>query len=416
MSAIIDDVIARKVFDCRGDETIEIDVVTVTSYGRASAPSGVSRGRAEVVPYPEGGIDEAIKKVDELIAPEVVGMDASEQREVDELLHSIDGTRDFSKIGGNAAFAISLATADAAASSYGLPIFQQLSGYLAEELPYPLGNVMSGGKHALGRAPDVQEYLVLPIGAPSFSDAAKANALVHRKLKDLLEDEDPTFVGGKSDEGAWVCSLSNEGALEVLMKACEGSSKELGLEIKIGLDLAASTLWNPKKGLYEYKRDGMTRSPEEQLEFVLSLIKAYDLIYVEDPFHEDSFDEFVELTKEAKGCLICGDDLFATNRNRLSYGVKRRAANSLIIKVNQVGTLTDAWEAVKLAKENKYAPVISHRSGDTIDSHIAHLAVAFNCPIIKTGVVEGSRIAKINELIRIEELLGHRARLARLPL
>jgi len=414
MSSTIEDVMARKLFNSRGQETIEIDIVTVDGFGRASAPAGASKGKAEVVSYPEGGVDEAIKKVEELIVPELIGMDAEEQEEIDALLHEIDETENFGNVGGNTVFAISLATAEAAATSYGTSLFQHLSGYLANELPYPLGNVLGGGKHALGKTTDIQEYLVIPFKARSFAEAAKANIMVHQKIGALLRKADQNFTGGRGDEGAWAPNIENEEALKIVVKACEEVSAERGIECRACLDVAASSFWNPKEGVYVYSMEGTKRDSGEQLEFMLRLIEDYNLAYVEDPFHEDDFESFAELTKKVKNCLICGDDLFVTNPERLSQGIKLCAGNSLIVKTNQVGTLTDAWETTRLAKKAGYVPVMSHRSGETTDTHIAHLAVAFSCPIIKTGVLHGERVAKINELIRIEETLGNRAEMSRL--
>jgi len=412
MSSVIEDVTARKLFNSRGQETIEVDIVTVDGFGRAAAPAGASKGKAEVVSYPEGGVDEAIKKVEELIVPELIGMDAEEQNEIDALLHEIDETENFSNVGGNTVFAISLATAEAAATSYGTSLFQHLSGYLANELPYPLGNVLGGGKHALGKTTDIQEYLVIPIKAPSFAEAAKANILVHQKIGALLRKKDKTFTGGRGDEGAWAPNIKNEEALKIVVKACEEVSAELGIECRAGLDVAASSFWSPKEKVYVYSMEGTKRDSGEQLEFMLRLIEDYNLAYVEDPFHEDDFESFAELTKKVGDCLICGDDLFVTNPERLNQGIKICAGNSIIIKTNQVGTLTDAWETTRLAKRARYVPVMSHRSGETTDTHIAHLAVAFSCPVIKTGVLHGERVAKINELIRIEETLGNRAQMS----
>ncbi len=412
MSSVIEDVVARKLFNSRGEETLEIDVITTEGFGRAAAPAGASKGKAEVVSYPKEGVDGAIKKVEELIAPELIGMDAEEQKEIDALLHEIDGTENFGNVGGNTVFAISLATAEAAATSYGTPLFQHLSGYLANELPFPLGNVLGGGKHALGKTTDIQEYLVIPLKAPSFAEAAKANILVHQKIGSLLRKKDKTFTGGTGDEGAWAPNIKNEEALKIVVKACEEVSEEQGIECRAGLDVAASSLWRQKENVYVYSMEGTKRDSGEQLDFMLHLIEDYNLAYVEDAFHEEDFESFAELTKKVKNCLICGDDLFVTNRERLIQGIKMCAGNSIIIKTNQIGTLTDAWETTKLAKKARYVPVMSHRSGETTDTHIAHLAVAFSCPIIKTGVLHGERVAKINELIRIEETLGNRAQMS----
>jgi len=416
LSTIIEDVKARKILNSRGEATIEVEVTTSDGFGIASAPSGASRGKAEAVAYPPGGVDEAIRKVEELIAPELIGMSADEQEKIDNLLHELDGTEIFMNIGGNTAYAISLAVADAAANSYNMPLFQYLGGYLACYLPYPLGNVLGGGKHALGKVPDIQEFLVLPIGAKTFMSAAEANVKVHRRLRDLLIKVDPYFTGGRGDEGAWAPNISNDKALEVVSKACEEVSNEVGFECRVGLDIASSSLWDEKKQRYVYKSEGVERDPGEQLEYILGLIENYKLIYVEDPFHEEDFESFRELTSKVKGCLICGDDLFVTNEKRLNIGVANKAGNAIIIKVNQVGTLTDAWRTTKLAKESGYVPIVSHRSGETTSYHIAHLAVGFSCPIIKTGVLGGERVAKINELIYIEEILGEKAKMSRLKI
>ncbi|MFQ6073636.1 MAG: phosphopyruvate hydratase [Candidatus Bathyarchaeia archaeon] len=416
MSTIIQSINARKIFNIRGEETIEIDVKTKNGFGRASAPSGASRGKGEVVPYPEGGVDHAIKRVKELVEPQLVGVDAQGQEKVDLMLHQIDGTQDFRKIGGNTSYAVSLATAEAAASSMGRSLFAQLGGHLTSELPHPLGNVIGGGKHARGKSPDIQEFLVLPVEVNTFLDAAKANILIHQRVGAYLLKKDKTFTGGRGDEGAWAPNLKNEDALEIVTQACEEVSNETGIKCRVGLDIAASSLWDQKKERYIYPRDGVEKDSGEQLEFTLNLIQKYKLAYVEDPFHEEDFDGFAELTRKVKKCLICGDDLFVTNKERFAYGIEKGVANAIIIKGNQVGTLTDAWETTILGQKADYVPVMSHRSGETTEAHIAHLAVAFRCPIIKAGVIEGARIAIINELIRIEKMLGERAKMATVPL
>ncbi len=416
MSTVIEDVTARKVFNSRGQETIEVDILTTAGFGRAAAPAGASTGRAEAVSYPEGGVTQAVRKVEDEIAPELIGLDAEEQETVDRILREIDGTKDFRNIGGNTACAVSIAAAEAAASSIGIPLFQHLAGVLAYKLPHPLGNVLGGGKHAKGKSPDIQEFLALPVEAKTFFEAAKANVTVHQKISALLRKVDATFTGGKSDEGAWAPNMKNEEALGIVVKACEETSQELGVKCRAGLDVAASSLWDGKKGCYVYVNEGVSRDAGEQLEFVLRLIRDYKLVYLEDAVHEDDFEGFVELTKKAKGCLICGDDLFVTNVERLSKGIKVGAGNAIIIKINQVGTLTDAWRTTEMAKAAQYVPVMSHRSGETASPYLAHLAVAFRCPIIKTGVVGGERTAKINELIRIEELLEARGEMAGLSL
>jgi len=416
MSTVIEDVTARKTFNSRGDETLEVDITTMAGFGRASAPAGASKGKAEVVSYPQGDVDKAIEKLMNIIAPELIGRNADEQKEIDALLHEIDGTTDLSNIGGNTAYAVSLATAEAAAASYSMALFEYLAGYLADEIPHPLGNVVGGGKHAYGKTPDIQEFLVLPLKADSFHEAAKANTSVHKKVGALLKKADRSFTGGRGDEGAWAPNIKSEEALDIMLKACEAVSEESGVECRVGLDIAASSLWKTKEKRYVYAREGVRRSPEEQLDFVLDLVENYSLAYIEDPFHEETFEAFAELTKNTKNCLVCGDDLFATNTERLKKGIKIGAANSVIIKINQVGTLTDAWTATEVAQKARYTTIMSHRSGETTDAHIAHLAIAFHCPIIKTGIIGGTRISKINELTRVEKMLGERAKMPALRL
>lgn len=416
MAAVIEDVIARKVFNNRGEETIEVDVITASGFGRVAAPAGKSRGKTEVVYYPQGGVEQAIKRVDELVAPEIIGLNADSQEEIDKTLHEIDGSKDFRSIGGNTAFAVSLASAEAAANSNSLLLFQHLGGHVARELPYPLGNTISGGQHAQGRSPDIQEFLVLPYGAESFLEAATANVMVHKKIGETLSKKDKLFGGGRSDEGAWIADVDSAEAFEVLAKACEEVSNQMGFVCGVGADFASSSIWNAKEKKYNYSREKRKRDTGEQLDYVVDMIKKYHLVYTEDPFDEEDFKSFAEITKKVRNCLICGDDLFTTNSERLNRGVKLRAGNAIIIKVNQIGTLSDAWETIEMAQRQGYVPVMSHRSGDTCDWHIAQLAVAYKCPIIKTGVVEGTRTAKINELIRIEEFLGDRAKMADLEM
>ncbi len=416
MSTIIKSLATRKIFNIRGEETIEVDVTTGRGCGRASAPAGASRGMEEAVPYPKGGINEALRKVKQTIAPKLIGADSEKQEKIDALLHEIDGTSDFRNIGGNTSYAISLAVAEAAATSNGVPLVQHLAGRLANELPHPLGNVLGGGRHARAHAPDIQEFLALPIKVGSFFEAAKTNIRIHQRVGSILEKKDPTFTGGRTDEGAWAPNLSSEDALDVVASACKQVSDETGVHCGVGMDMASSTLWDLKKKHYVYRRDGVERDPEEQFDFVTRLVRTYKLVYVEDPFHEEDFKGFAELTKKVKACLICGDDLFVTNVKRLQKGIKMGAANATIIKGNQVGTLTDAWQATQLAQKADYVPVVSHRSGETTEAHIAHLSVAFRCPIIKAGVVEGARTAILNELVRIEEMLKESAKMAALTI
>jgi enolase len=417
--AIISKISARKILDSRGNPTIEVDITAmdgskIVGFGRAAAPSGASRGRHEVVAFPIGGVDEAIEKVAKLVAPKLIGMNVERQWEVDALLKKLDGTPNLRRIGGNTTVAISIAVARAAAAAQGLHLYRYL-GEEATALPYPLGNVLGGGAHAGRMAPDIQEFLAIPVGAEKFADAAFANSRVHRKVGELAGVRDKTFTGGKGDEGAWAPNLGNLDALEVVARACEEVSSEVGFKIRPGIDVAASELYDAKKGKYVYEREGTARDTGEQIEFMLELIETFKLFYVEDPLREDDFRSFAELTRKARGCLICGDDLFVTNVTRIRRGIRIGAANSVLIKPNQVGILSDTIAAVRLAKRYGYVPVMSHRSGETPDDALAHLAVGLGCPIIKTGAVGGERVAKLNELIRIELELGENARMGELP-
>ncbi len=408
MDSIIEDVQVRKILDSRGNPTIEVDIVTWNGFGRAAAPSGASTGSREVVSFPEGGVDLVVREMEDFIASELIGMDAEDLTTIDEVLKEIDGTENLSAIGGNTTVAISMAVAKAAAKSYNMPLYKYIGGNLVNELPFPLGNMMNGGAHAGVNAPDIQEFLVVPIGAASVSEAIFANAAVHKKLKELIQTKDANFTGGKGDEGGWVPNITNDNALEIQAKACEQVGDELGLEIRPSLDMAASELWNADEQKYVYAQDGVKRDTGDQIDFVKDIIETYNMFYVEDPFDESDFEGFSELTsKVGNKCLICGDDLFVTNKELLAKGIECGAANAIIIKPNQIGSLSETYATVKLAKENGIVPVVSHRSGETTDETIAHLAVGFSSPMIKTGAIGGERIAKLNELIRIEEELSN---------
>ena len=407
---------ARRIFNSRGEETIEVEVETLGGRGVAAAPAGKSRGKYEVEYYPKGGVREAIEKVRSIVEPKLVGVDASDQELIDRILHECDGTENFSNIGGNTAYAVSLASATAAATARGLPLFLHLAKHDEAYLPLPLGNVLGGGKHAGKGAPDIQEFLVFPETAENYGQAYEANIKVHRLLGKLLGNKLPDFTGGRGDEGAWAPRIGSVDALELVARAAEDVSAETGVKVRVGLDVAASSLWNPEKQAYIYASEGKTRDRGEQLDFILRLIEDFKLSYVEDPLEEEDFEGFSELTSKASkfGCLICGDDLFVTNRVKLERGVKLRSATAIIIKPNQVGTLTDTWQTVSLALKSGMTPVASHRSGETCDPKLAHLAVAFGCPLIKTGVIGSERASKLNELIRLEEAYPEKLKIASL--
>ncbi|MEM2874641.1 MAG: phosphopyruvate hydratase [Candidatus Hadarchaeales archaeon] len=407
---------ARRIFDSRGNPTVEVEVdVGRGCVGRAAAPSGASTGKYEVVAFPQGGPEKSIELLRKEVEKRLVGFNAEDQEGVDGILHEVDGTSNFSRIGGNAAVAVSMAVAKAAARALGLPLYRYLGGEKARDLPYPIGNVLGGGAHAGKMAPDIQEFISMPKGARRFADAVFANTRVHKAVRAGIERRDSTFSGGKGDEGAWAPNLDSLQAMEVLAEACISASKEVGFEVRPSLDIAASSLYDEEKGVYVYEREGKTRDAGEQIEFVVELVRKYGVFYLEDPLQEEDFDGFAELTRKVgKSCLVCGDDLYVTNVNRIKRGIEKKSTNAVLIKPNQIGTLTDTLSAVRLAKRSGQVPVISHRSGETTDETIAHLAVGWGCPMIKTGAVGGERMAKLNELIRIEEELGERARMASL--
>ena len=408
MDSIIEDVQVRKILDSRGNPTVEVDVTTWNGFGRAAAPSGASTGSREVVSFPEGGVDVIVSEVEDFIASELIGMDANDITTIDDVLKEVDGTENLSAIGGNTTVAVSMAVAKAAAASSNIRLYRYLGGNWVNELPYPLGNMMNGGAHAGINAPDIQEFLVVPIGAENIdiAEAIFANASVHKKLKGLIQSKDSNFTGGKGDEGGWAPNIANDTALEIQAKACEEVGDELGIEIRPSLDMAASELWDSEKQKYVYAQDGIEKDTGEQIEFVKDIIDTYNMFYVEDPFDESDFEGFSQLTsKVGDKCLICGDDLFVTNKKLLLKGIEMNAANAIIIKPNQIGSLSETYATVKLAKQHNIVPVVSHRSGETTDETIAHLAVGFASPMIKTGAIGGERIAKLNELIRIEEEL-----------
>ncbi len=396
---IICEIRLREILDSRGNPTIEADVYTETGFGRASAPSGASTGSHEAKVREPGS---AIEFADTSLIPSLVGQDSRDQVAIDGILHEIDGTDDFSTLGANVAVAVSLANARAAASSLGLELYEYLGGLFVPSLPLPLGNVIGGGAHAED-ATEIQEFLVVPTGASGPKEAVFANAAVHKALRNILKSRGSSC--GKGDEGAWAPKITDDEAFELISEAAGMVSDELDVTVRLGLDVAASELWKGDDAFYQYRKKN--RTTEEQVSYISELVDRYDLIYVEDPLHEEDFSGFSDLTSQVGDrCLICGDDLFVTNVSRIVEGIEQGSANCVLIKPNQVGTLTDTFEAVHLAHSNGMDTVMSHRSGETTDATIAHLATAFQCIFIKTGVVGGERTAKLNELIRIEEQIA----------
>jgi enolase len=396
---LIRSVSLRRVLDSRGSATVEADVLTESGgFGRAAAPSGASTGEYEAIELPTG---EAIAAARQHAVPRLVDeVHAGNQREVDAALHAADGTDDFSAIGANSAVAISMAAAKAGADVLGAPLYQHLGGaFRGDNFPVPLGNVVGGGEHATD-ATHIQEFLAAPVGAPNVVEAVFANAAVHDRIGDLLDERG--IAAGKGDEGAWAPPVEDAVAFELVAEATDDVADDVGFEIGIGLDVAASELYDPDDGVYRY--GDVERTPDEQVDYIAGLVSEYDLAYVEDPVDEDDFAGFADLTdRVGDRTVLCGDDLFVTNVERLRRGIDEGAGNAILVKPNQIGTLSDAVDAVELATRNGLQAVVSHRSGETEDTTIAHLAVATDAPFIKTGTVGGERTAKLNELIRIAE-------------
>ena len=392
----IEEIILRTILDSRGNETVEAEIYTGCGFGRASAPSGASTGTYEAKVRPAR---EAVEDARKNLIPSLIGEDTRDQITFDALLRENDGTPDFSSIGANVAVALSLACAKAAASSLDLELYQYLGGAFASQTPLPLGNVIGGGAHA-PNATSIQEFLVVPTGASGASEGVFVNAAVHKTVKGILQKRGK--LSGKGDEGAWAPAISDTEAFEILSEAIAAVSDEMNVEVRMGIDVAASELWDGKR--YHYK--DTDRTTEDQVAYMADLVDRYNLIYIEDPLFEEDFEAFADLTEAVRDrCLICGDDLFVTNVERITKGIETCAANCVLIKPNQIGTLTDTFEAIHLARNNGMGTVMSHRSGETTDATIAHLATAFECVFLKTGAVGGERIAKLNELIRIEELI-----------
>ena len=403
----IKEILYRNVFDSRGVETLEIDLRTRGGgYARVAAPFGApgSRGEFEAPAYAPDGLAAMPALLDREIIPALVGLDANEQEKIDDLLVQIDGSANFERIGGNTSSVLSIAVARAAADTKKIPLYKHLKGNTVFTLPTPLGNVIGGGAHSLGPAPDMQEHMVLPIGCKSVRQAIEINLKVHKEAGRLLEKRDIGFAGGMDDEDAWAANLNDFQALEIIEEAKKRIEDETGISIRMGLDLAADRLWNSTKNVYRYEREGVERSAAQQLEFVQSLMDRFDLVYVEDAFNSNDYDSFATLRSNAPAnCIICADDIYASNSLRTLVGINKKSAHAMIIKPNQVGTITGARRTASLAQSHGIDIIISNRSGETPDVSIADLGVAWNAIAIKAGVRGGGRIIKLNELIRIEQ-------------
>jgi enolase len=418
MTAIID-VHARQILDSRGNPTVEVDVTLEDgSLGRAAVPSGASTGAHEAVELRDGdkskylgkGVLKAIEAVNNEILDAIGGMDAEEQVAIDETMIELDGTPNKARLGANAILGVSLAVAKAAADASALPLYRYVGGTQARVLPVPMMNIINGGAHA-DNPIDFQEFMIMPVGAPTLAEAVRMGAEVFHTLKKALKDAGHnTNVG---DEGGFAPNLpSAEAALDFIMKSIEQAGYKPGTDMVIGLDCAATEFF--KSGVYHYEGTGQKLSPQQQAEYLAKLVSAYPIATIEDGMSEDDWEGWKAVTDLiGSKCQLVGDDLFVTNVNRLSQGISQGVGNSLLVKVNQIGSLTETLAAVDMAHRAGYTAVMSHRSGETEDSTIADLAVATNCGQIKTGsLARSDRLAKYNQLIRIEEELGPQARYA----
>ena len=416
MSAIVD-LTAREILDSRGNPTVECDVVLETGFiGRAAVPSGASTGTREAMELRDGdksrfggkGVLRAVEHINTEITEAVMGLDATEQTFLDQTLIDLDGTHNKSRLGANAILAVSMAVAKAAAEEAGMPIYQYLGGFAARELPVPMMNVINGGAHA-NNSLDMQEFMIMPVGAPSFHEALRYGAEVFHALKGILHDRGlPTTVG---DEGGFAPNVANhEAALQLIVEAIEKAGYRPGEQVAIALDPASSEFY--KDGKYHLEGEGLVLSSEEMVDFYDNWLGKYPIVSIEDGLAEQDWDGWKLLNSRlGKKVQLVGDDIFVTNTSILKNGITDNLANSILIKVNQIGTLTETFAAIEMAKRAGWTAVVSHRSGETEDSIIADIAVATNAGQIKTGSLSRSdRIAKYNQLLRIEENLGETAR------
>ena len=393
----------RIIYNSRGSKTIEVDIISENKFlGRVCAPSGASVGKYEAVSFPNEKPEESLRILNEN-SQKFVGLESSDLKTIHETLRSIDQSPNYSKIGGALAFAVTIASMESASKSLDKPLFQILSSESSFKFPFPLGNILGGGAHAGPGTPDIQEILICAIGAKTIRDAIETNLSVHKELRHVLEKADPSFTNGRGDEGGWAPKLENIKALELSAKACENLGFTLGKEVALGVDFAASTQWSEERQKYIYERAGFVNSSEQQIEFAANIIQKYKLIYAEDAVHEEAFDDMAELTAKFPDTLVTGDDLTVTNKDILTKAINLKSCNAAILKVNQAGSLYDAFEFAKVANQNNIKLITSHRSGESIDSHISHIGLATKSKMLKVGIVGGERIAKLNELIRLSE-------------
>lgn len=417
--SVIELVYAREVLDSRGNPTVEVEVALESgAVGRAIVPSGASTGAFEAVELRDGdkgryigkGVEKAVANVNEIIAPELEGMDAFDQPAVDALMIELDGTHNKGKLGANAILGVSMAVARAAAEELGLPLFQYIGGVNAKQLPVPMMNILNGGEHA-DNSVDVQEFMILPVGAKSFREGLRMGAEVFHSLKKVLSERG--LACGVGDEGGFAPNLgSNREALELIVEAIEKAGYKPGDDVKLGLDVAATEMYDKETKLYDLKHEGKKLTAEQMVDLYEEWVNNFPIVTIEDGLDEEDWDGWKVLTDRlGKKVQLVGDDLFVTNTERLERGIEAGVANSILIKVNQIGTITETLDAIEMAKRAGYTAVISHRSGETEDTTIADLAVAVNAGQIKTGAPSRTdRVAKYNQLLRIEEMVGEQAR------
>lgn len=393
----------RLLFNSRGNKTIEVEVSSDNKFvGRACAPSGASVGRQEVQSFPSNCPSQALKVLQEN-AHRFIGIDSSNQQEIYGVLRKIDASPNYRILGGAAAFAVSIAALESCSKASAEPMFKMLTKSKSYRFPFPLGNVLGGGAHAGPGSPDIQEILVSPIGANKIDEAVAMNFRVHQQVGKEIEAIDPRFTYGKGDEGAWAPNVDNDRAIEIVEKAIVNCGFVLGKEMCMGIDFASSSLWDDKTKRYEYTRQGISRSTEEQIDFVNDLIRKYKLFYVEDPVNEDDFDSMALITKRNKTCLVTGDDMLVTNASLVKRAASEEACSGAILKVNQAGSLYESLLFANECCKNSIQIITSHRSGESTDPHISHIAIATDSVLLKTGILGGERVSKLNELLRISE-------------
>jgi enolase len=393
----------RIVFNSRGSKTIEVDIVTDNRFiGRACAPSGASVGKFEAQSFPENKAEKALAALNDN-SEKFVGLQAQDMKAVYDALRSIDKTDNYSKIGGSVAYALSIAAVDSAAKALSVPLFKLLKPNKPYRFPFPLGNILGGGAHAGPGTPDLQEILACPVGAKDIVEALEMNFKLHAETRKVIESIDRRFTYGRGDEGAWAPNVNNDQALDIVEKAVRNCGFALGRDMAIGIDFASSSFWDEEKEVYDYARQGLKRDTGEQIEFANRLIRDYKLVYAEDPVQEGDFQSMAVLTKKNPKTLVTGDDMLVTKAVKVKEMVKYGACSGAILKVNQAGSLYDAMKFAEECKKNNIKIITSHRSGESVDSHISHIAIATGSKMLKSGVLGGERIAKLNELVRLIE-------------